>query len=133
MIESTNDRYYETLEQSSVNWHEGPYINYLLFVLKSVYKEFESRLGKTTAPRGEKSEMVIDTINAFPGSFTVRQIEQQCPGVSRGLVRKIMRRYADCLRCTGKGAGARRERIKLLSLHGAANEVAGEQPWLLFV
>ena len=131
MIESTKDRYYETLEQSSVNWHDGthdawPYINYLLFVLKSVYTEFESRFEKTAAPRGEKSEMVINTINAFPGSFTVRQIEQQCPGISRGLIRKIMQQYADCLKCTGRGAGAHWERIKLLPLNGATNGATEE-------
>ena len=131
MIESTKDRYYETLEQSSVNWHEGahdawPYINYLLFVLKSVYKEFESRFENTSAPRGEKSEMIINAINAFTDSFTVRQIEQQCPGVSRGLVRKIMQQYADCLKCTGRGAGAHWERIKLLSLNEATNRATEE-------
>jgi Fic family protein len=38
------ERYYETLEQSSQHWHEGthdswPYINYILFILKSAYLE----------------------------------------------------------------------------------------------
>ena len=121
MIESTKDRYYETLEQSSANWHEGthdawPYINYLLFVLKTVYKEFESRFENTSAPRGEKSEMVINAINAFTDSFTVRQIEQQCPGVSRELIRKIMKQHASCLQCSGRGLAAVWKRVRVLPL-----------------
>ena len=131
MIESTKDRYYETLEQSSVNWHEGthdawPYINYLLFVLKSVYKEFESRFENTSAPRGEKSEMVINAINAFTGSFTVRQIEQQCPGVSRELIRKIMKQHASCLQCSGRGLAAIWKRVRVLPLTEGKSKGIGE-------
>ena len=44
-----------TWELASRNWHTGshdawPYINYLLFTLKNVYKEFESRFANTQAP-----------------------------------------------------------------------------------
>jgi len=111
MIESTKDQYYETLELASRDWHTGshdawPYINYLLFTLKNVYKEFESRFANTKAPRGEKSELVINVINSFTGTFTVRQIEQQCPGVSRELIRKIMKQHDTCLKCTSKGLAA---------------------------
>ncbi len=43
-IELHKDRYYETLESSSQGWHEGthdpwPYVNYLLFILKTAYRE----------------------------------------------------------------------------------------------
>jgi len=41
--------YYETLEQSSQNWHEGkhdpwPYINYTLSILKNAYREFDLKI-----------------------------------------------------------------------------------------
>ena len=63
LIEENKERYYETLEQSSQGWHEGkhdpwPYVNYLLYILKSAYKEFEERVGKTVSPKGAKSELV---------------------------------------------------------------------------
>jgi len=45
-------------------------------------------------------------INSFTGTFTVRQIEQQCPGVSRELIRKIMKQHDTCLKCTSKGLAA---------------------------
>ena len=49
-IEENKERYYETLEESSQGWHEGkhdpwPYINYLLYILKIAYREFEERVG----------------------------------------------------------------------------------------
>lgn len=50
VIEENKDRYYETLEQSSRGWHEGrhdpwPFINYILFILRTAYGEFEERVG----------------------------------------------------------------------------------------
>jgi Fic family protein len=53
LIEQNKDRYYETLEQSSQGWHEGrhdpwPYINYVLYILKSAYREFEERVAQST-------------------------------------------------------------------------------------
>ena len=58
-IEENKERYYETLEQSSQGWHEGkhdpwPYINYLLYILKVAYREFEERVGLATSPPGGK-------------------------------------------------------------------------------
>ena len=46
LIERNKERYYETLDQSSQGWHEGrhdhwPFINFILFILKSAYREFE--------------------------------------------------------------------------------------------
>ena len=130
MIESTKDQYYETLELASLNWHTGshdawPYINYLLFTIKNVYKEFESRFENTQAPRGEKSEQVINAINAFTGTFTIRQIEQQCPGVSRELIRKIMKDHTSCLECTGKGPAAVWKRVKVLPLSKGKSKGTG--------
>lgn len=51
LIEENKERYYETLEESSQNWHDGkhdpwPFVNYLLFILKNAYREFEERVGQ---------------------------------------------------------------------------------------
>lgn len=48
IIEENKERYYETLEQCSRGWHENrhdpwPFINYVLYILKSAYGEFEQR------------------------------------------------------------------------------------------
>lgn len=46
LTEENKERYYETLDLSSQGWHEGkhgpwPYINFILFILKSAYRAFE--------------------------------------------------------------------------------------------
>ena len=88
LIEQNKERYYETLEQSSLRWHEGkhdpwPYVNYLLFILKSAYKEFEERVGQTASPKGAKTELVMETIRRQRGEFRLADIEHACPGVGR--------------------------------------------------
>src|SRR4030065_1178039 len=64
LIEQNKERYYETLEQSSEGWHEGkhdpwPYINFVLYTLKTTYKEIEQRVRQIASPKGAKTELVI--------------------------------------------------------------------------
>lgn len=113
LIEQNKERYYETLEQSSQDWHEGrhdpwPYINYLLFILKTAYREFEERVGQIKSPRGAKTELVESAINAFSGEFTLSKLEHACPGVSRDMVRRVLRdlQKARKVECVGRGPGA---------------------------
>jgi Fic family protein len=113
LIEQNKERYYETLEISSRRWHEGrhdpwPYINYLLFVLKKACREFEERVGDVKAPRGGKTEVVLESIGRFRGDFTLSQLEQSCPGVSRDMVRRVLKleRGRGKIVCLGKGPGA---------------------------
>ncbi len=113
LIEQNKDRYYETLEQSSRGWHEGrhdpwPYINYLLFVLRAACREFEERVGHIKSPRGAKTELVESAVNGSAGEFTVSDIERACPGVSRDMIRRVLRdlQKAKKVECLGRGPGA---------------------------
>ena len=113
LIEANKERYYETLEQSSHGWYEGkhdpwPYVNYLLYVLKSAYREFEERVGQVKGPRGAKTDLIAQAIAAFPGEFTLADLERACPGVSRDMVRKVLHdlRKAKKVECLGRGPGA---------------------------
>ena len=117
LIEENKERYYETLEQSSQSWHEGkhdpwPYVNYLLFVLKSAYKEFEERVGQTASPRGAKTELVTAAIHRFTGSFRVSDVQRECPGVSVDLIRQVLKnlRSGGRVKCLGRGQNAKWER-----------------------
>jgi Fic family protein len=114
LIEQNKERYYETLEQSSQGWHEGkhnpwPYINYLMFILKMAYREFESRLNITESPRGAKTEIIEAAIQSFPGEFTLTDLESACPRVSHDMARKVLRnlRRMGDVECLGRGPGAR--------------------------
>lgn len=117
LIEENKERYYETLEQSSQGWHEGKhdpwsYVNYVLYILKSAYKEFEERVGKTASPKGAKTEFIIAAISRFPGAFRVSDIQRQCPGVSVDLVRQVLKnlRASGRVKCLGRGQSAEWQR-----------------------
>lgn len=114
IIEQNKERYYETLEQSSQGWHEGrhdpwPYVSYLLYILKTAYREFEERLGQTQAPRGEKSEVVLNAIQRATGDFSVADLQRECPGVSLDMIRHLLKglRQNSAVECLGRGRSAR--------------------------
>jgi Fic family protein len=114
VIEENKDRYYETLEQSSKGWHASkhdpwPYINYLLYILKSAYREFEERAGQTVSPRGAKAEMVLSAIRRQTGEFRLADIEAACPGVGREWIRSLLANLKSSGKvvCRSKGPGAR--------------------------
>ncbi|MBW2740409.1 MAG: Fic family protein [Deltaproteobacteria bacterium] len=113
LIEQNKERYYETLEQSSLGWHEGkhdpwPFINYILSILKYAYREFEDRVDQLKSPRGAKTEQVEAAVKAFSGTFTLHELERACMGVSRDMVRKVLRNLqkAGFVECLGRGPGA---------------------------
>jgi len=114
LVEQNKERYYETLEQSSQAWHEGhhdpwPYINYVLFILKSAYREFEERVGQTGSPKGAKAEIVMDAIRRQAGEFRLVDIERACPGVGREWIRVLLAELKKTgeVSCQGRGPGAR--------------------------
>ncbi len=84
----------------------------MLSILKSAYKEFEERVGEVKAPRGSKRERVLASItqllNRQGGGFTISELEQSCHGVSRDMVRRVLREQqaADALMCHGRGLAA---------------------------
>ena len=116
LIEQNKDRYYETLEESSQGWHEGkhdpwPFINFVLFIMKLAYVDFVERVGDVKAPRGEKRDVVEASIskllNSKKASFTMAELDQMCPGVSRDMVRHVVREQAlkGKVECQGRGPG----------------------------
>jgi Fic family protein len=112
VIEQNKDRYYETLEQCSQGWHEGkndpwPYVGYLLYILKSAYKEFSERVGEFDAQRGSKTEIVLGAIQKMPNEFTLTQLCLACPGVSRDMVKLVLKNNKENgVQCVGRGPAA---------------------------
>ena len=119
LIEQNKERYYETLEQCSQGWHEGkhdpwPYINYLLYILKTGYQEFESRVGQMKSPRGAKTELVETAIASFEKEFAISDVEKACPGVGRDMIRIVMNRLRKQgrLKILGRGRDAKWAKLK---------------------
>jgi Fic family protein len=113
LIEQNKERYYETLEQSSQGWHGGkhdpwPYINYVLYTLKTAYQEFERRVGQTAEPKGAKTEVVVVAIGRLADPFRVSDLQRECPGVSLDMIRLVLKKLRGEKRveCLGRGQAA---------------------------
>ena len=120
LIEENKDRYYETLEESSYRWHEGkhnpwPYLNYLLFILKNAYREFEERVGQIQSPRGAKTELVMNSMERTTGPFSISDIQKECPTVSIDMIRRILKslRAAGRIKSLGRGQKAQWQKTAL--------------------
>ena len=119
LIEENKDRYYETLEKSSQGWHEGrqdpwPYVNYLLFILKTAYQEFETRLETTPGSKGDKTELVLSAIARYRGPFKVSELQKDCPGVGVDMIRKVLKdlKAQGRVDCLSRGQSAQWKRAK---------------------
>jgi len=83
----------------------------VLSIMKSAYREFAERVGELKAPRGAKGDQVragIERLAVRSGGFTISELEQTCPGVSRDMVRRVLREQqaAGAVECRGRGPGA---------------------------
>jgi Fic family protein len=114
LIEQSKERYYETLKLSSQGWHEGKhnpwhYINFLCFIIKSAYMEFEDRLGSMPQPRGEKTDLVRKSVNSLRGSFSVADLQKKLPGVSVDMIRRILKdmQGEGLVACINRGRSAK--------------------------
>ena len=111
IIEESRETYYDALERSSQGWHEGrhdahPWLGYFWGVLIRAYDEFEVRVETL---KGSKTEQVRAAVTARPGAFGIGDIEKDCPGVSRDMVRHVLRqmREAGLVNVEGRGRGAK--------------------------
>jgi hypothetical protein len=84
-------------------------MNYILFILKTAYREFEERVGQMASPKGSKSEIVLEAIRKQTGEFRLVDIERACPGVGREWIRALLAKLKKSgkVTCRGKGPAAR--------------------------
>lgn len=114
IFEESKESYYETLEASSQGWHEAahdisPWLDYFWGALLRAYKEFEERVGKIERGRGAKGDRVRADIMRRTLPFSISEVEEACPGVSRDMVRLVLRtmKTEGLIAPTGKGRGAK--------------------------
>jgi Fic family protein len=114
---------YISLEVSSQGWHEQrhdplPWCRYLWGVLLRGYREFEQRIDALaelrqgeglTVPRAEKRQLVREACLRQLVPFPVSSIEQECPGISRELIRQVLLQLAEVglMKLEGRGRSAR--------------------------
>ena len=114
IFEESKESYYETLEASSQGWHEAahniaPWLDYFWGALLRAYKEFEERVGTIERGRGAKGDRVRSEILKRQLPFSISEIEEACPGVSRDMVRRILQaqQAVGAVACQGRGPAAR--------------------------
>ena len=119
IFEESKESYYETLEASSQGWHDGthniaPWLDYFWGALLRAYKEFEERVGTIERGRGAKGDRVRAEILKRQLPFSISEIEGACPGISRDMVRVILRamKAEGLITPNGKGRGAKWESIQ---------------------
>jgi Fic family protein len=120
VIEETKDGYYDALYASSQRWHEGkhtlvPWWEYFVGVmLVRAYRDFEARVGVTSATRGAKRDMVRAAVTRLPNSFRYADLERALPAVSRPTIARALRelRIEGSIRCVKPGRDATWEKTR---------------------
>ncbi|MYE07648.1 MAG: hypothetical protein F4X95_02720 [Oligoflexia bacterium] len=103
IFEESKEGYYRTLHKSSQGWHESkhdpfPWMEYFWGVVIKAYKEFEERvvyIKDTIGGKGSKAEQIKFAIGKKIGPFSISDIEKDCPGISRDMVRHVLRQLRD--------------------------------------
>ena len=111
IVEESRTTYYEALERSSRGWHEHahdahPWLEYFWGVLIRAYREFEERVASL---QGSKTNQIRAAVARRLGAFGIADIERDAPGVSRDMVRHVLRRMRTegLVRVEGLGRGAK--------------------------
>lgn len=95
MIENTKETYYEALQNSSANWHDGendyiPFVQYTLAVIVAAYREFSSRVKLLSSNDLSKPERIREIIKEKLGTITKTEIMKKCPDISQVTVQRAL-------------------------------------------
>lgn len=95
IIEESKETYYEVLQDSSIDWHENendykPFVNYMLGVIVSAYKEFESRVKLVTNPNFSKPDRIREMIKNHIGTITKSELLEMNPDISDTTVQRTL-------------------------------------------
>lgn len=111
LIEMDKESYYETLEASSRNWHEGrneylPFIRYYLGILLKAYREFENRVNSLATDRKQsKEERIRRVFENRNGMLSKKQLLELCPDISMTTVERALKSLLDAGVIAKSGAG----------------------------
>ena len=95
VIEESKETYYETLQQSSVGWHENnndyaPFVRYMLGVIVAAYREFASRVQLLVTSGLSKPDRIRELIKNTIGKITKAEIMRKCPDISQATVQRTL-------------------------------------------
>ena len=111
-IADTKETYYEVLQQADRDWHSGendpkPFIKYMLGIILSCYREFESRVS-LAAKTGKKSS-AYDIVKSFTentlGKFSKQDALLSCPSLGSSSVESALKKLVEEGAIIKTGAG----------------------------
>lgn len=113
IFEGSKEGYYNSLYKSSQGWHESkhdpfPWMDYFWGVIIRAYKEFEEKVStikETVNGKGSKAEQIKLSIRNKIGLFSISDIEKDCPGISRDMIRHVLRQLRDEGEIQSQGIG----------------------------
>ena len=95
IIADGKDSYYEALQQSSYDWHEGtndylPFVRYMLGIIVAAYRDFSTRVELLTTKGLSKPDRIREVIRGTTGKITKAQIMEKCPDISHITVQRAL-------------------------------------------
>ena len=110
IIEESKDMYYEKLNESSKNWHDGsndelPFIEYMLFVIYKAYKECDDRFKLIEEKSLSSSERVMKVFENALEPLSKSDLIILCPDISQRTIERALKDLKDkgFIRQMGKG------------------------------
>lgn len=100
LISDTKTTYYDVLQESSYNWHEGnndyaPFVVYMLGIIIAAYRDFETRIELMTNKGFSKPDRVREIIKTHLGKITKSEIMEKCPDISQITVQRTLTRLLE--------------------------------------
>ena len=110
IIEESKDIYYEKLNESSKNWHDGsndelPFIEYMLFVIYKAYKECDDRFKLIEEKSLSSSERVMKVFENALEPLSKSDLIILCPDISQRTIERALKDLKEkgLIRQIGKG------------------------------
>lgn len=95
IIEETKETYYDSLEKSSINWHNNKndysyFVEYYLGVILSAYKDFSSRVEYITNKKMTAIERIsiifMESVSPINKSYLI----ERCPDISETTIERVL-------------------------------------------
>ena len=110
IIEETKDIYYEELQASSENWHDGtnndlPFIKYMLSVIYKAYSECDERFKLISEKSLSSSDRVMKIFANSLEPLSKSDIVVLCPDISQRTIERALKELKDSglIKQVGKG------------------------------
>ncbi len=109
LIADSKETYYEALQASSYDWHEGrndyaPFVRYTLGIVAAAYRAFSDRMQLVSNAGLSKADRVREVVRGHVGPITKAEILALCPDVSEVTVERAiaeLKNAGDILKISG--------------------------------